>query len=314
MTKQQYKVWMLHMFSRSESNPLRTIHHDADRARSFSDPVIPHLSEVIDNDVTATQQLFRIPTGPDKRLVAINDPGSFGAELLRTLAVRLRQIRKRHGIKKLLITSTVPGEGKTIVSANLAITLSMHRSRVLLVDGDLRRASISRWFHIADNSLAANWRENGSHRLPALRKAEGLPLWVIPAGEPVENAGDILQSSEFSEGLAAIEAEFDWIVFDSTPLVPFGDASILASLADAVVLVTRKGITPKKELGECLKLFDASKIVATILNCANVTTHKYYLDYYAQGSRMLPSTSVGSEPAISSILRRNILRGTHPTD
>ena len=111
-----------------------------------------------------------------------------------------------------------------------------------------------------------------------LRKAEGLPLWIIPAGNSVEMPAKVLQSAEFSDALSTIEAEFDWMVFDSTPLVAFGDATILASLADAVVLVTRKGITPKKELAEMLKLLDPNKIVATVLNCTNATAHKYRLD------------------------------------
>jgi capsular exopolysaccharide synthesis family protein len=283
------------MFSRSDNSPLRMIHYDANRGSSFAEVDVPDLADSLDDEVTA-QQLFQIPTGPDERLVAINDPRSLGAEMLRTLAVRLRHAKKRHGIKKLLITSTVPGEGKTMISANLSLTLALHRSRVLLIDGDLRRASLSRWFDIADDTFETNWREHGSHHLPMLRKAKGLPLWVVPAGKPVEMPGNILQSVDFTDALTAIEPEFDWMVFDSTPLVPFGDASILAALADAVVLVTRKGVTPKEELRESVKLLDSSKIIATILNCTNVTAHKYYLNYYAHVRGVLPPASVGSKP------------------
>jgi capsular exopolysaccharide synthesis family protein len=267
------------------------IHYEGEHGSSLSDYDVLRLSDTLETQIAAKE--FKIPSGPDERLVAIAEPGSFGAELLRTLAVRLRQVKKRHGIRKLLITSTVPGEGKTVIAANLAITLSRHRSRVLLIDGDLRRATLSRWFDIADDSFETNWREHGSRRLPMLRKAEGLPLWVVPAGNSVEMPGKILQSAEFSEALSTVEPEFDWMVFDSTPMVPFGDATVLASLVDAVVLVTRKGITPKKELTEMLKMLDPSKIVATVLNCGTGTAHKYYLDYYAHRG-ILPPASVGS--------------------
>ena len=287
------------MFRTSESGPLEAIRYYPDRGSSSAGGGVPHLADTLDSELAA-QQLFRLPTDPDGRLVSINEPGSFGAELLRTLAVRLRQVKKRHGIKKLLVASTVPGEGKTVISANLSITLSLQRSRVLLIDGDLRRASLSRWFDIADASFGANWGEHGSHRLPMLRKAEGVPLWVVPAGEPVESPGDILQSAEFGEALAAIEMEFDWMVFDSPPLVPFGDANILASMVDAVVLVTRKGVTPRNELEGALKLFDSSKIVATILNCGDVSSHKYYRDYYAHVRGALLPAKVGNEPTIQS--------------
>ena len=287
------------MFSRPDSSPLRMIHYEAERGSSLSDSDVLHLSDTLENEIVAKK--FHIPRGPDERLVAINDPRSFGAELLRTLAVRLRQVKKRHGIKKLLITSTVPGEGKTVIAANLAITLSRHQSRVLLIDGDLRRATLSRWFDIADDSFETNWREQGSRHLPMLRKAEGLPLWVIPAGERVEMPGKILQSVEFSDALTAIEEEFDWIVFDSTPVVPFGDVSALASLVDAVVLVTRKGLTPKKELAEMMKLLDPSKIVATVLNCANVTAHKYYLDCYAHSMELGHRQVLTADPLIAPL-------------
>ena len=291
------------MFSKTDSSPLRMSHYEPEHGSSLSDSDVLHLSDTLEKGIVA--QKFQIPTGPDERLVAINEPRSFGAELLRTLAVRLRQIKKRHGIKKLLITSTVPGEGKTVIAANLAITLSLHHSRVLLIDGDLRRATLSRWFDIADDSFETNWREQGSRRLPMLRKAEGLPLWVVPAGDSVEMPGKVLQSAEFSDALSTVEAEFDWMVFDSTPLVPFGDATVLASLVDAVVLVTRKRITPKKELTEMLKRLDSSKIVATVLNCANVTAHKYFLDYYAHPG-IVPPASVGSEPLIAPLRERNV--------
>jgi len=301
------------MFRTSEGSPLQAIRYYPDRSSRSTEADVRQLADTLDNELLAKQS-FRIPKEPDGRLVAINEPGSFPAELLQTLGVRLRQVKKLHGIKKLLVVSTVPGEGKTVISANLAITLSLHHSRVLLIDGDLRRASLSRWFDIADDSLGENWREQGSHRLPQLRKAEGLPLWVVPAGKPVEMPGDILQSVEFGDALAEIEPEFDWIVFDSPPLTPFGDASILASMADAIVLVTRKGVTPKNELGDALKQFDSSKIVATILNCANVTSHKYYLDYYAHVRGALPPASLGSGPTIQRSRATSGLEGESAAD
>ena len=231
---------------------------------------------------------FSLPAEPEKRLVSINEPAALGAELLRTLASRLRLVQKRHPIRKLLVTSAVPNEGKTLISANLAITLALHQKSVLLIDGDLRSSSLSRQFDIVDDSLESNWRQQDLYHLPSLRKARGLALWVIPAGKPIDQPSKILQSGQFGDALVAIEPDFDWIVIDSPPLVPFGDAEFLASLADAVVLVTRKGVTPKNSLRDALKSFDKSKIIATILNCADVSSHKYYREYYCHLERALP--------------------------
>jgi capsular exopolysaccharide synthesis family protein len=238
---------------------------------------------------------FRIPGSPEARLVSINDPGAYGAELLRTLVGRLRLLQKRQPLKKLLVTSALPGEGKTLISANLSVTLALHQKRVLLIDGDLRSASLSRLFDIVDPAFVSDWRDEGPHRLPLLRKANGLPLWVIPAGRPVEIPGKILQTSEFGSALEAIEPDFDWIIIDSPPLIPFGDAGVLASLTDAVILVTRKGVTTKNAFRDALKSIDKSKVIATILNCADVESHKYYREYYSHLRGALPAPGQHTE-------------------
>jgi capsular exopolysaccharide synthesis family protein len=285
------------MMRSSIFGPLQAIPIDDDRLGLPDENRVPRFACGLDGEL-AEPKNFALPAGPEERLVSINDQGSFGAELLRTLAARLRQVQKRHPVKKLLVTSAVPGEGKTLISANLSITLAQNQKRVLLIDGDLRSSSLSRWFDIVDDSFLSSWCDEGTHRLPLLRKAERLPLWVVPAGKPVEMPGNILQSSEFADALGAIEPDFDWIVIDSPPLVPFSDAGILASLSDAVVLVTRKGVTPKKALRDALKSIDNSKIIATILNGADVPSHKYYREYYTHVGGILPAPggTTGSNP------------------
>lgn len=287
------------MMGSSIFGPLHPIRVDDGRVSPHNGSRVSGIATSVDG-MLAEPKEFVLPSGPEERLVSINAPGSIGAELLRTLGSRLRQAQKRHSIKKLLVTSAVPGEGKTIISANLCITLAQHQKRVLLLDGDLRSSSLSRWFGIVDDSFLSTWSEEGAHRLPLLRKAAGLPLWVVPAGRPVEMPGKILQSNEFGESLGAIEPDFDWIVFDSPPLVPFGDAGILANMSDAVVLVTRKGVTPTNALRDALKTFDKSKIIATLLNCADVPSHKYYREYYTHARGALPAAggSKGSDQRI----------------
>lgn len=287
------------MMRSSIFGPLHAIPIGDDHGTLPDETHVPHFAYPLDGELGESKE-FALPTGPEERLVSINNQGSVGAEQLRTLAARLRQTQKRHSIKKLLVTSAVPGEGKTVISANLSITLALHQNRVLLIDGDLRRSSLSRWFDIVDDTFVSTWHEQGAHRLPLLRRAEGLPLWVAPAGKPVEMPGKILQSSEFGDALGAIEPDFDWIVIDSPPLVPFGDAGILANLSDAVVLVTRKGVTPKNALRDALKSIDKSKIIATILNGADVPSHKYYREYYTHVGGILPPRggTTGSKPRI----------------
>lgn len=285
------------MFRHSIFGQVHSIEVKEDHGDLRSEARSPRLTGGPGGELTALKE-FTIPRDPEDRMVSINDPGSIGAELLRTLASRLRHAQTRHVLKKLLVTSAVPGEGKSLISANLSITLALQQKRVLLIDGDLRSSSLSRWLDIVDDSFVSTWFDGGDHRLPLLRKAEGLPLWVIPAGKPVETPGNILQSPEFAEGLAGIEEDFDWIIIDSPPLVPFGDAGILANLADAVVLVTRRGVTPKTTLADALKSIDKNKVIATILNGGDVPSNRYYHEYYSRRALPGPGGTIRSRPKL----------------
>jgi tyrosine-protein kinase Etk/Wzc len=222
---------------------------------------------------------FRIPPEALERLVAKSDPDCLASELLRTLASRLIRAQESHPLKKVLITSSVRGEGKTLISTNLAITLALLNKRVLLVDADLRSANLSRWLNVANNAFIAACDE-GPHNRPALfRKEEDLPLWVLPAGRRVGAPVKILQSSGILGAFAAFERDFDWIIIDSPPLVHFSDASILSGIADAVALVTRRAVTPMTMLEDALKTIDKTKIIATIFNGADIKSQRYFYDY-----------------------------------
>ena len=240
-------------------------------------------NEGLDSGLSGVDR-FAISDAPEARLVAINEPGGVGAERLRTLGSRLKRAQQRYGIKKLLVTSAIPGEGKTLISANLAITLAMHRQRTLIIDGDLRGGSLGGLFNLETRAGLADWWEAKATPIKALYRAEQLPLWALPAGKYHDSPLSILQSSDFAELLAQFNEMFDWILIDAPPLIPFEDAATLANLSDAALLVTRQGFTPKKLLRKALQSIDGVKIVATVLNEATVSDHQYYQRYYQQAS------------------------------
>ena len=228
---------------------------------------------------------FVISGSSELRLVAINQPAGVGAERLRTLAARLKHAQQQYAIKKLLVTSAVPGEGKTLITANLAITLAMHRQKTLIIDGDLRAGSLGSLLNVEEHTGLGDWWETKDSILTSLCRAEALPLWVLPAGKYHDGPLSIFQSSDFVDLMTQLYAMFDWILIDTPPLTPFADAATLANLADAVLLVTRQGITPKKLLREALKSIDGTRIIATVLNEATVNDQQYYHRYYQQASR-----------------------------
>lgn len=243
----------------------------------LTDPSIPNVEG--QEDCVGLSR-FEIPSYPECRLVSINDQQSIGAERLRTLAARLRQAQHRHSLRKLLITSAVPGEGKTLMSANLAITLALHRQRTLIIDGDFRKPSLAGVLDVGNRNGLADWWERKDSISASLLQAEGLPLWFLPAGREPHSPASILQSAEIADLLKQLSMQFDWILIDSPPLTPFADAATWATLSDAIVLVARQATTPKKVLQDALKSIDTKKVIAKLLNDSKVSDENYYHHYY----------------------------------
>src|ERR1700728_1567391 len=209
--------------------------------RSTSAPAaaaVPNPSDVL-------QQFPSLPVSipPNSRLVAVGEEESLGAEKFRFLAVKLRQMRQSRPLKKVLITSTIPQEGKSTVAANLACTLARRKQqKTLLLDGDLRRPNVSNLFGIAKVPGLAEWLSGQTESIN-IYKLESLGLWILPAGAAPENPLELMQSGKLSLLMEQLETWFDWIVIDSPPVLPLADTSLWTRLADGILLVTRKGTT-----------------------------------------------------------------------
>ena len=198
-----------------------------------------------------------IPTA--SRLVSIEKEESLGAEKFRFLAVRLRQLRQSRPLKKVLITSTIPQEGKSTVAANLACTLARRRpQKTLLLEGDLRRPTVAARFGLGRVPGLSEWFRGESSAMNIFR-LESLGLWVMPAGNAAENPLELMQSGKLPALMEQLTAWFDWIVIDSPPLLPLADTSIWARLADGILLVTRPGITEKQQLQRGVEALEKSK-------------------------------------------------------
>jgi len=231
---------------------------------------------------------FSIRTLPEHRLVVMTDEHSLAAEKVRVLSTRLRNLQQRRQIKKVLITSSISGEGKSVISANLALTLAMRgRRKTLLIGGDLRRPSLSKLFGTSEvPGLAEWWRGGGSIR-DYMRRAEGLPLWLLPAGDGLEQPLEVLQSERFSKLMAQIGEWFDCVLVDSPPLTPMADSSVWINLVDGVLLVVRAGKTPKKLMQKTVNSVEKDKLLGIVVNAATeMNQHHYY--YYSKAGQEAP--------------------------
>jgi capsular exopolysaccharide synthesis family protein len=227
---------------------------------------------------------------PNSRLVAVGEEESLGAEKFRFLAVRLRQLRQNRTMKKVLITSTIPQEGKSTVAANLACTLARRKPhRTLLLEGDLRRPTVAQKFGLGTVPGLSEWLRGETESMNICR-LEALGLWVLPAGSAPENPLELMQSGKLSLLMERLTEWFDWIVIDSPPVLPLADTSLWARLADGILLVTRKSVTEKQQLLRGLEALERSKLLGALVNGSSDAAHS---DYY---QRYGPATSSPGTP------------------
>jgi capsular exopolysaccharide synthesis family protein len=218
------------------------------------------------------------------RLVAVGEEGSLGAEKFRFLAVKLRQLRQSRPLKKVLITSTIPQEGKSTVAANLACTLARRKQhKTLLIDGDLRRPTLAQKFGLGRVPGLSEWLRGETETMNIYR-LEALGLWVLPAGIAPENPLELMQSGKLSPTIEQLTGWFEWIIIDSPPVLPLADTSIWARLADGVLLVTRKSITEKQQLKRGLEAIERGKLLGALVNGSTDTAHSDYYQRYGSAA------------------------------
>ena len=242
-------------------------------------------TEDVEREDLEREDLERCPVLPvsireESRLVSVGKEGSLGAEKFRFLAVRLHQLRQSRPLKKILITSTIPQEGKSTVATNLACTLARRRSqKTLLLEGDLRRPSLGVQFGFAKIPGLCEWLSGQAETINIYR-LEGLGLWVLPAGAAPQNPLELMQSGKLSALMKQLETWFDWIVIDSPPVLPLADASLWSRVADGVLLVTRKDTTERQQLQRGLAAIEKSKLIGALVNSSANAAHSDYYERY----------------------------------
>jgi capsular exopolysaccharide synthesis family protein len=215
------------------------------------------------------------------RLVCLTDNESLAAEKFRFLGVRLRQLRRSRQLKKVLITSAIPQEGKSMVAANLACTLARRpQQKTLLLEGDIRRPSLSQIFGWGGIPGICEWLQGENGPMTSIYYLESASLWVLPAGSTPNNPLELLQSGRLSALMDQLTAWFDWIIIDSPPVLPLADTSVWSRLADGILLVTRQGTTEKQQLQRGLEALEPKKLIGALLNCSTNTAHSNYYYHY----------------------------------
>ncbi len=181
----------------------------------------------------------------------------------------------------ILVSSAVPSEGKTTISANLSVSLAQLGKRVLSIDGDLRRPSVHRIFSLSNNTGLSEYLQGHGDWHSVIRPS-GVPgLHVIVSGSRPVNPAELLSSQRMQELLRHAITQYDVVVVDSPTLLHMADSRLLASYVEAVVLVVKSGDTPKKLVKEAFANLRSvsARVVGVVLNCVNLRNQEYSSSY-----------------------------------
>jgi capsular exopolysaccharide synthesis family protein len=231
---------------------------------------------------------------PDLKTMLFFNPDeqTFGAEEFRTLRSRLYQMRDVQPLKKLLVTSSLPKEGKTFVSANLAqVMVQQHGRRALLIDADLRGARLHEALGTTSEPGVAEYLQGGVSEFSILQRGPVENLFFIPSGAAVSKPAELVANGRLRLLLNRLEPLFDWIVIDSPPAVPVSDASLLANYVDGVLIVVRSNATPFDAARRAGQEFAGKNIVGMVLNGISASSSPYKQQYYATYGRRKPSSN-----------------------
>ena len=216
-------------------------------------------------------------------LIVFSKPKSNISEDIRTIRTNLK-FTANDDAKVLLVTSSVPGEGKSFISANLAAAFAQTGEKVLLVDADLRLGRVHKIFNQSATKGFSNMLISGtSEDLPEYIKKTTIPnLYIVSRGTVPPNPSELLNSSSCKKLINIFRENFDRVIFDGVPVNGLPDSLVLANLVDRVIIVTTIGHTSIDELNLSYIALEqsVSNIARVVVNKAPTTKRGKYSNYY----------------------------------
>lgn len=204
----------------------------------------------------------------DPRVVALAAPEGPAAEQFRLLHLRIERLRRELPLQAVAFTSAVAGEGKTLTAANLAASAVRRGKSTILVDCDLRRARLAGLFGVADRPGLAELLAGGTSIEAAIRRGPS-GLGILPAGSPPADPGGLFAGGSLRDLLDRLRREYEEIVLDLPPVLPFADALAAAAVADGVVVVVRNGETPAELVEEAVAALADTRLLGCVLTACD---------------------------------------------
>lgn len=263
-----------------------------------------------------------------KEVVAHKDPKSPISEVFRTLRTNIQFINTDKKIKTLLVTSTLPGEGKSWIASNLAVTFAQAGKKVVLIDADMRKGRQYAIFGTLPKPGLSNYlsqvglEETKDNKvkgiIACLQKTEVKNLYLMPAGSIPPNPSELLVSSKMTKLLEKLKKVCDIVIIDGTPCELVTDAVVLSRMVDSTIIVTAHKITKKDGLERVIKNIEnvGGKITGVVINKMPISGKKYEEKYYYYGEK----TSLEKDDAITTMHKTEVqpiyqeIQPTKPTN
>jgi protein-tyrosine kinase len=222
-------------------------------------------------------------------LVAYHNPQSVESELFKVLRTNLLFPANGKPPKTIMVTSAIPGDGKSMIAANLAISIAQGiEEHVLLIDADIRKPCIGAYFGLDKQPGLSEYLASGSDVSKNLIKTPVHKLTILTAGTPPDNPAELLATQKMKAFLGEVGRRYEdrYVIIDTAPPSVASETAAIANYVDGIVIVIRAGKTPRSAVTEVIEQLGKNKIVGLVLNYSDQSIKKYYgygKSYYKPG-------------------------------
>jgi capsular exopolysaccharide synthesis family protein len=218
-----------------------------------------------------------------RSLITHNNPKSPISEQYRTIRTNIQFASVDKEFKTLMVTSSGPGEGKSTTAANLAVVLAQQGKRILLIDGDLRKPTVHYTFKVSNIYGVTNVLTRQMPLKDTVVKTKIPDLDVLPSGPVPPNPSELIDSKSMNNLIEEAKVMYDYVLFDTPPVLAVTDGQLLSNKVDGVILVISSG---KTEIEAAVKARDLlvhakAKLIGTVLNAKDTGKDNYYYYYGA---------------------------------
>ena len=202
-----------------------------------------------------------------------------GSEEFRTLRSKLYQVRAKQPLRTVLISSALPGEGKSFVAANLAQVIVRQAGRkALLIDGDLRWSRLHDYLGAPPTPGLTDYLRGAASESDVIQRGQLENLYFIAGGTPAHQPAELIGNGRLKTLLTKAVSMFDWVIVDSPPIIPVSDASVMADMCDGLLMVVQADVTPLEMAQKARQEFHNKPLLGVVLN--QVEAKRSYSSYY----------------------------------